>query len=270
MEIKDIYDKFRRPTGKTALRGSTQGVDDYTLAVRIWLVDERGQMLLQQRQQTKARWPSLWDCAVAGGVLQGETTAQAALRECHEELGLALQAQDLTPLFTAMDGNRFDDLFLVRKNPDLHALTLQKEEVAAVQWADKCMVWALLAAGEFVPYSFFDELFAVLRSDVVFEGYPCGTVWHGGVRQAAVCTEQDGQGQLAVALTLFQRDCLRSILLRIEAMHPEAALCELALSGLGVDTDAEAACADLGYQQYAPNRWRKHCGLHKIHQQIRL
>lgn len=269
MEEKDSYNRFRRSTGKTVLRGAAAGAADYFLAVRIWLVNERGEMLLQQRQQTKARWAGRWDCAVAGGVLQGETTTQAALRECHEELGLALHVQDLVPLFTAVDGNRFDDLFLVRKNLDLLALTLQAEEVAAVRWANVADVRALLAAGQFVPYRFFDELCAVLRADFVFErGQRCHTVWHSGVCHAEVRAEQDGQGRLSVALTLFQQDCLPDILPRIEAMHPEAMLCELVLSGS--NAQAEAACAALGYRSYAPGCYRKDAGLHKIHQQIRL
>ncbi|MDR1664429.1 MAG: NUDIX hydrolase, partial [Clostridiales bacterium] len=44
------------------------------------------------------------------------------------------------------------DYYLIEKDIDINTLTLQREEVQRVRWADKEEIWTMIDKGEFVPY----------------------------------------------------------------------------------------------------------------------
>jgi isopentenyl-diphosphate delta-isomerase len=60
-------------------------------AFSIFLVDERGGMLLQQRNQAKYHSGGLWANSCCGHPRPGERTLEAARRRLHEELGATAQ-----------------------------------------------------------------------------------------------------------------------------------------------------------------------------------
>jgi 8-oxo-dGTP pyrophosphatase MutT (NUDIX family) len=80
------------------------------------------EVLLQLRSGT-GYMDDHWACAAAGHVERGESVVQAAVREAAEELGIVVEAGDLTPLCgmhrTAGDGNdvneRSDFFFTLRR-----------------------------------------------------------------------------------------------------------------------------------------------------------
>ncbi|WP_444812265.1 NUDIX hydrolase, partial [Streptococcus canis] len=109
----DIYTADRVETGRVMERGSSFKQGDYHLVVHICLFNDKGEMLIQQRQADKAGWPGLWDVTVGGSALAGETAQQAAMRELEEELGLSLELTGVRPHFTINFGEGFDDTFLV-------------------------------------------------------------------------------------------------------------------------------------------------------------
>ena len=77
-ELWDIYDSDRNPTGRVEPRGSLV-IGDYHLVVHIWLMNEKGEILVTQRAQNKP-WGLFWE-TTGGSVLAGETSLQAAVRE---------------------------------------------------------------------------------------------------------------------------------------------------------------------------------------------
>ena len=161
MERFDLYDSHRRFTGKTIARGEDVPEGCRRLVVHVCVFNAKGQMLIQQRQPFKEGWSNLWDVSVGGGVQAGETTQQAARRELLEELGLAYDFENETPMLTTTFRKGFDDLYIIHAEPDLHTLQLQPEEVQAVRWADREEVLSLIANGAFIPYSrpFLDYVF---------------------------------------------------------------------------------------------------------------
>ena len=160
-EMMDIYDEACRPTGRTFARGTKLAAGDYFLVVHVCVFHPDGRLLIQRRQTCKKSWPGLWDVSVGGGVLAGETSRQAAMREAREELGLALNLSRARPAMTVNFEGGFDDFYTVERALDPAALLLQPEEVAAAKWADRDEVTALLQAGEFLPFypGFLDLLF---------------------------------------------------------------------------------------------------------------
>ena len=153
MERFDLYDSRRRFTDRTIARGEDVPDGLRRLVVHVCVFNQKGDMLIQQRQPFKEGWPNLWDVSVGGGVQAGETTQQAARRELMEELGLEFDFENETLMLTTTFRKGFDDLYIIHLEPNLDALRLQPEEVQAVRWAGKDEVLAMIETGTFIPYS---------------------------------------------------------------------------------------------------------------------
>ena len=152
MELVDLYDENRVPLGKTAERYSQKGPGELRIVVHVCLFDRQVRLLIQKRTANKHIWPGLWDVTVGGGVDAGETTRQGAEREVREELGLALDLTGVRPSVTVNFAGGFDDFFIVERDVDIGALTLQAEEVAAVRWVTLEELLAMVDDGSFIRY----------------------------------------------------------------------------------------------------------------------
>ena len=162
MELWDTYDVDRNLNGGTAVRGEKLAEGDYHVVIHVCIFNEKGQLLIQQRQPWKT-YGEKWDVTVGGAAVAGETSRSAAHRELSEEIGLELDFSDLRPHLTMNFDHGFDDFYLINREVELSSLRLQPEEVKAVRWASRDEVMALLDRGEFIPYfrSFLQLLFDV-------------------------------------------------------------------------------------------------------------
>lgn len=161
MELWDIYDIDRLPTGNTGVRGEELADGQYHVAVHIGIFSSDGKLLIQQRCGLKETFPRKWDITVGGSALKGENSRQAIRRELFEELGIELELENVRPKLTINFDNGFDDYYLICSDIDTSALRLQAEEVMDARWADMDEVFALMDRGEFIPYmkSFIHLLF---------------------------------------------------------------------------------------------------------------
>lgn len=65
--------------------------------VQVTLVDPRGRVLMQERDEHAPVWPEMW-CFPGGGREPGEEPVDAAVRELAEETGVVVAPEDLTDL----------------------------------------------------------------------------------------------------------------------------------------------------------------------------
>ena len=65
--------------------------------VQVTLVDPRGRVLMQERDEHAPAWPEMW-CFPGGGLEDGEEPVTGAVRELAEETGVAVEPEDLTDL----------------------------------------------------------------------------------------------------------------------------------------------------------------------------
>lgn len=151
-ELWDVYDMHRERTGKLHPRGKRLGEGEYHLTVHACIFNSQGQMLIQKRQPFKRGWSGLWDITVGGSALAGEDSQSAIMRELSEEIGLSLDLSCVRPHISVQFDAGFDDMFLIKKDVDLSALTLEYEEVEAVKWATLDEILAMMDAGTFIPY----------------------------------------------------------------------------------------------------------------------
>jgi isopentenyldiphosphate isomerase len=111
MELWDVYDKDRNRTNKTMIRGDSFEEGAYHLVIHVCLFNPLGEMLIQQRQETKEDWKNMWDVTVGGSAISGETSQQAAEREVKEEIGYPLDLQNRRPSLTVNFDHGFDDFY---------------------------------------------------------------------------------------------------------------------------------------------------------------
>jgi isopentenyl-diphosphate Delta-isomerase len=140
MELIDVLTFEGAFTGRVKSREEIHRDGDWHRAAHLWIATPDGRVLLQRRAAQKDSWPLLWDVSIAGHVGAGETAQDAAMREAREELGL--QVSGLEHLGTlrfqallnggAYVENELHEVYLVRQELDLGALTLDPEEVAEV------------------------------------------------------------------------------------------------------------------------------------------
>lgn len=152
MELIELYDIHRQPTGLVTTRGLKLAAGMYRIVVHICVFNSRGEMLIQQRQEDKKVFPGKWDISAGGQVMKGETSQQAAQRELLEELSLMVELENVRPRITMNFEDGFDDIYVVESDAHIAELTIQGNEVKAVDWADEEMVLRMIEKGEFIPY----------------------------------------------------------------------------------------------------------------------
>lgn len=150
-EYWDLYDINRNPLGRTIKRGDAFAEGEYYVCCEVWLQNSEGKLLLTQRHPDK-KAGGLWEFT-GGGVLAGETTKQAAVRELKEELGISIEEAELSLLDVYQHKNYFMDIFVVKKDMDPKTLVLQPEEVVDAKWVsheellqmieEKQVVWSV-------------------------------------------------------------------------------------------------------------------------------
>lgn len=128
----DIYDKNRVYQNRTIRRGDTFKEGEYYVCCEAWLQNSAKELLVTQRNPNK-KAGGLWEF-VGGGVLAGETTAQAVAREVKEEIGVDLTETELSFLYEYKRKNYFMDIYLVNKDLSVNDLVLDENETVDAKW----------------------------------------------------------------------------------------------------------------------------------------
>ena len=147
-EYRDVYDKNRVFQNRTILRGDKFKEGEYYVCCEVWLKNSKGELLITLRNPNK-KAGGLWEF-IGGGVLAGETTTQAAVREVKEEIGVDLTDNDLTYFLEYKQRNYFMDIYLVNKDADVQTLILDKNETINAKWVSKAELQIMIANNEVV------------------------------------------------------------------------------------------------------------------------
>jgi 8-oxo-dGTP pyrophosphatase MutT (NUDIX family) len=159
VEICDIVDKFGNRTGRVATRGIELAPDEYYPVVHVWIRDERGNYLIQQRAFHLASGPGIW-AATVGYILAGEESSAAAIREVDEELGIQIFPTHLKRIDRHAMENRVEDVWLADVLSTSIGTPIAGPEVAAWKWVSKVKLQKLVSQNDFFRYSYFDRMLA--------------------------------------------------------------------------------------------------------------
>lgn len=140
-ELIDIYDENLNPLG-TAMKSQAHREGLWHKAFHCWILS-RGKVWFQLRGKDKELYPNMLDISSAGHLQAGET-AKDGIREIEEELGLNVDFNNLTKLFTARiacDDNgicnrEFCPTYVLATDAKIEDLKMQPEEVDGVYEVD--------------------------------------------------------------------------------------------------------------------------------------
>ena len=133
--------------------------------VGLWIINSKGQVLMQKRAATKKYNPNKW-AICAGHVQAEETLVDAMKREAQEEVGLKLKDEQLINLIYGKRNNRFYKGFYTFCNNDIKTFKIQESEVSEIAWVNFEDVRKAYKKQDgvyvFEKSEFYDELFKKL------------------------------------------------------------------------------------------------------------
>lgn len=162
MELVDVLNARKELTGFTCDRDEIP-VGKYRLSIHIWIMNNDGKILIQQRTANKKMFPNMWS-NTGGATLVGEKSIDTVLRELKEELDITPNIDDLELIASYKRQNDFVDVWLLKENINISDLTLQSEEVQAIKWASIVEIETMIKNKEFVKSSY-DYLIKYLKED---------------------------------------------------------------------------------------------------------
>ena len=146
MEMVDKLDNKKEYLNKVSERHEKiEG--EYRQSVHTWIMNSKGEFLIQKRTPNKKHFPNMWS-QTGGGVDSGETTLQAAIRECHEELGINIEKDEIEFMLSFKRKYDFVDVWLIKHDYDISTLVLQEDEVSDVRWASIDEIRELMRTGK--------------------------------------------------------------------------------------------------------------------------
>lgn len=160
-EYFDLLDENGNKIGKTKLRNEVHKDGDWHKAVHIWIINNKGDILLQRRCATKDSNPNMLDISSAGHLTAGDDSLTGAIRELKEELNLDVNKEELqfiktlkrsSKYISTFINNEFDDLYILRTDKTINDMEFQEDEISEIF---------------FVPYKKFKEMVINKQPDLL-------------------------------------------------------------------------------------------------------
>jgi 16S rRNA (adenine1518-N6/adenine1519-N6)-dimethyltransferase len=153
-ELFDVVDEANRIVGQ-APRAEVHARALRHRAVHIFAFTPQGELILQKRSHLKDSCPGLWDSSAAGHLDVGESYADCAVRELHEELGLEKIAEPparVAGLDASVDtGWEFVELFSVTATASKIAFPAAEIEAVRAFAPDEIEAWVAARPQDFAP-----------------------------------------------------------------------------------------------------------------------
>ena len=167
MELWDIYDSNKQPTGRTMKRNDWCLKDgEYHLTVLGVIMRPDGKFLITQRVMTKA-WAAGWWEVSGGAAMAGESSREAVNREVFEETGLDVSKAEGGYVFSyhrenpGEGDNYFVDIYRFVMDFDESDLHLQSAETLGYRLATPEEIRKLGEKGIFLHYDSIKRVFEV-------------------------------------------------------------------------------------------------------------
>jgi ADP-ribose pyrophosphatase YjhB (NUDIX family) len=130
-DMIDLYNRQRHPLDRTAEAGAPLPSGCYRIEVTGWIESAKGAFLMVRPKAGEGKWQ-----AVSGGVLTGESSLTAVLREANTQLGIEIDPKTIRLLNSERQerGRLFYDVFLLRCDTKLDELTVNADLLAEARW----------------------------------------------------------------------------------------------------------------------------------------
>lgn len=131
-EIFDVVDENDEIVGE-ATRGEVHSNRNLIhRVVHIWIINDKGEILLQQRSLTKDKAPGQWDISCGGHIQKGDDPEISAERELQEELGISAECEFISKFLERWtDQSEMVNLYYATHNGPF---TFSKEEIEQIKF----------------------------------------------------------------------------------------------------------------------------------------
>ena len=147
-ELLDVLDSNGIKTGEILPRKEVHKKGLWHRIIVVAIVNEKNEVLIQQRSENKDKNPGMWDISVTGHLSAGQDSLTAATREISEEvsvsLGYSVEVRDFRFMFSyrkeeKVNDDHYDrqfyDVFILRQNGlTADNIRFQAEEVQAIKF----------------------------------------------------------------------------------------------------------------------------------------
>lgn len=175
MELIDVLNEDGVFTGEVLPRDEIHKRGLWHRAIVVAIINEKNQILLQQRSEKKEKNAGMWDISVAGHISAGQDALSAAAREINEEvsvlLGYRTEIKDFRYMYCYRKEQQFREDFIERQFYDFFILRtsglddktlyFQTEEVQAVKFVDLTEIQKMMENHEIVERT---EVYQVLTN----------------------------------------------------------------------------------------------------------
>ncbi len=147
-ELLDVLNENGIKTGEVLPRKEVHRQGLWHRIIVVAIVNEKNEILIQQRSHDKDKNPDMWDISVTGHLSAGQDSLTAATREISEEvsvsLGYSVEVRDFRFMFSYRKEEKvndehydrqFYDFFILRQNglTDTN-IKFQSSEVSAIKF----------------------------------------------------------------------------------------------------------------------------------------
>lgn len=133
MELVDLLNNRKELIGETCERNAVPE-GKYRLSIHIWIVNDKNEILIQQRSASRKMFPNMWT-NTGGACIAGETSIETVFRELKEELNVIPNIDDLELIASYKRKKDYVDVWLLRQNINIKDLKFNDNEVQAAKWA---------------------------------------------------------------------------------------------------------------------------------------
>ena len=155
MELFEVFNQNGEPINKVVQRGNKLGPNEFFLVVHVWICNQKGEFLIQQRAKKSDPTPYQW-ATTTGLPKVNEALEDAARRETYEELGLDIDRSKFEKLreITTIDSKyrTITHVFLVSINDQNLVLNLDKSEVKSTRFEPLSNIITMVNNGDFWDY----------------------------------------------------------------------------------------------------------------------
>lgn len=132
--VVNEFDVAKRPL----TRRKTHLERHWHRAAHIWVVNAKGQMLVQKRSELKDSAPGVWEPCIGGHIGPGDDYFDGAVKELHEETGLKIAKNKLklVKIYQDQEFREFRAVFLYKTNVPASKIVREVAEVDEVKWID--------------------------------------------------------------------------------------------------------------------------------------
>ena len=132
MEYLQVFDKEKKMLNEKVARDNKLDLPDgkYFMIVLIFIENSEGKFLFQKTSKER----NSCIATTGGHVTFGDDGLKTAVKEVKEELGVTLDASELSFVDTFIYSKGYLETYYVKKDIDINSITVQTEEVEYVKW----------------------------------------------------------------------------------------------------------------------------------------